>query len=88
MNAQKTATKITYEVEKFSRGARGEWFGLGARRFADLAAARTYFNDFRTAQSAVLGNGIRIDLRERASRKVVATVGGQMIAPCAVRDLA
>lgn len=86
MNAQ-TATKTTYEVEKFSRGARGEWFGLGARRFADLAAAQAYFATFATAQAEVLSNGIKIVLRTRAGRRTVAVVGGVLDSPTVVREI-
>ena len=43
----------------------GQWFGFGARRFATLESARSYFEAFATSQSRVLDNGIRIDLRAR-----------------------
>ena len=67
---------MTYEVEKFGRGGAGRWFGFGARRFASEPAARAYLASFAAAQADVLGNGIRIDLRVRAGRRVLATVGG------------
>jgi hypothetical protein len=65
-----------YEVEKFGRGAQGHWFGFGARRFADLAGAREYFEGFAADQERVLSDGMRIDLRIRKGRKVLAQVGG------------
>ena len=65
-----------YEVEKFARGNNGEWFGFGARRFASESAARAYLARFAEDQAPVLTNGIRIDLRLRAGRRVLATVGG------------
>jgi len=66
----------SYEVEKFGRGLDGRWFGFGARRFGDADAARSYFEAFVAEQACVLDNGIRIDLRVRAGRKVIATAGG------------
>lgn len=77
---------MTYEVEKFGRGLNGNWFGYGARRFADLASARAYLEAFAASQVDVLGNGIRIDLRERAGRKTIATVGGRITDPTTIRE--
>lgn len=79
-----------FEVEKFGRADKGEWFGFGARRFADEAKARAYFEAFAREQAAVLSNGIRIDLRVRAGRRVLATVGGRLGAVEArqIRELA
>lgn len=77
-----------YEVEKFARGNDGKFFGMGARRFSNLADAREYFDEFRAEQSAVLGNGIRIDLRVRAGRKTIASVGGTLGDATVVREYA
>ncbi len=67
----------TYEVEKFGRGNKGQWFGFGARRLATLAEATTYLESFAEEQSAVLGAGIRIVLRTRKGRRTLAEVGGR-----------
>jgi len=69
---------MTYEVEKFGRGMQGKWFGYGARRFATLEAARAYFERLAAEQSDALDNGLRIDLRERKGRRVLAEVGGRI----------
>lgn len=79
---------MQYEVEKFARGGNGQWFGMGARRFGDEGAAREYFAGFAAEQAGVLGNGIRIDLRRRAGRQVIAQVGGRGNNPTEVRELA
>lgn len=76
---------VQFEVEKFGRGGQGEWFGFGARRFASESAARTYFERFAAEQVDVLSNGIRIDLRVRAGRRVLATVGGLLDSAAAKR---
>lgn len=81
-------TTTTYEVEKFCRDTKGQWFGRGARRFTTLAAAREYFTSFAAEQHDVLSNGIRIDLRERRGRRVLATVGGRLSHPAVIREIA
>lgn len=77
-----------YEVEKFARGSQGQWFGYGARRFGGLDVARSYLERFADEQAGVLGNGIRIDLRTRKGRKVIATVGGRMHDATTIREVA
>lgn len=78
---------IQYEVEKFGRGSQGQWFGYGARRFGGLDAARAYLAQFAAEQASVLGNGIRIDLRTRKGRTVIATVGGRMHDATTIREV-
>lgn len=78
---------MAYEVEKFGRSGDGKWFGFGARRFGDIAQARDYFMAFASGQKRVLSNGIRIDLRERKGRKVLAIVGGRLTDPTIIRHL-
>jgi hypothetical protein len=78
----------TYEVEKFARGTNGQWFGMGARRFIAVAEARSYFEQFAGEQKAVLSSGIRIDLRVRKGRRVIATVGGRSQDAATIRELA
>lgn len=79
---------MQYEVEKFGRGTDGKWFGFGARRFSNIDEARDYFSQFAAAQKDVLSNGIRIDMRERKDRRVIATVGGRLNNPTEVREFA
>lgn len=76
---------MSYEVEKFARGLDGRFFCCGARRWASLDDAMEYFRRFADAQKNVLGNGIRIDLRVRKGRKVLASVGGVMHNPTVIR---
>jgi len=71
-----TTAEPQYEVEKFARGEGGKWFGFGARRFLGRRAAEEYFARFAAEQAAVLSAGVRIDLRARTGRRVVAVVGG------------
>lgn len=76
-----------YEVEKFGRGLDGKWFGFGARRFRSLSEARSHFERFAAQQHDVLCNGVRIDLRTRKGRVVIATVGGRLHNATAIREL-
>ena len=66
----------SFEVEKFMRGNDAKWFACGARRFRDETSARQYFADFVDDQRRVLGAGLRIDLRVRAGRTLIARAGG------------
>lgn len=75
-----------FEVEKFARGNDGKFFGMGARRFADADAARAYFESFAAEQARVLSSGIRIDLRQRKGRRVIATVGGRSHEATTIRE--
>lgn len=76
---------MMYEVEKFGRGSDGKWFGFGAKRFPDLGAAEAYFVEFAAAQHEVLNNGLRIDLRIRKGRALLAVVGGRMTDATTIR---
>lgn len=76
-----------YEVEKFARDGDGKWFGFGARRFSNLAEAREYFEAFAAEQARVLDNGLRIDLRTRKGRKVIAEVGGRIENATEIREI-
>lgn len=78
---------IQYEVEKFARGSQGQWFGYGARRFGGLAEARAYLERFAAEQANVLGSGIRIDLRTRKGRTVIARVGGRLHDATTIREV-
>ena len=77
-----------YEVEKFGRGGDGKWFGCGAKRFKTEAEARACFVAFADDQKEVLSNGLRIDLRVRKGRRVLATVGGCLENMTAIREFA
>lgn len=79
---------MSYEVEKFARGLGGQWFGFGARRFREYAVAREYFERFAADQVDVLSNGIRIDLRTRKGRRLLATVGGRSHEATVIREVA
>jgi hypothetical protein len=83
-NAGDTDTS-TYEIEKFARDGQGRWFGMGARRFATLPDADAYFAEFAASQSRVLSNGLRIDMRTRKGRTLIACVGGTMTDPATIR---
>lgn len=67
-----------FEVEIFSRDGQGQWFGRGARRYRSLPEAYSAFHALRRERWECLDNGYRIDLRRRAGRQVIASVGGRL----------
>jgi hypothetical protein len=79
--------KMKYEVEKYARDSQGQWMGFGAKRFPELSVAREYLASFANEQKNVLGNGTKIELRQRKGKRLLAIVGGRMENPTIIRDI-